>query len=159
MNAGQEHGAVASETVCLFELYKFYCETAEKVSDRRAAGNTWLLSINSAIIALYGLLHEAGLADAIGGPVLWTVAIPIAGAITCVSWLQILTSYNQLNTAKFKVLHEIEHHLPIKPFQREEEFHDQLSRQPLSRIERGIPVAFLLLHILFFGAAIYVVLA
>ena len=35
------------------ELYKLYLETAETVSERRAAANTWMLSVNSAIVALY----------------------------------------------------------------------------------------------------------
>jgi hypothetical protein len=41
-----------------FELYKLYLATAEKVSDRRAQANAWMLSVNSAIVGLYGYLGE-----------------------------------------------------------------------------------------------------
>ena len=33
-------------------LFELYLATAEKVSDRRAQANTWMLSVNSAIVAL-----------------------------------------------------------------------------------------------------------
>ena len=36
-----------------FELYKLYLATAEKVSDRRAQANAWMLSVNSAVVGLY----------------------------------------------------------------------------------------------------------
>jgi hypothetical protein len=38
-------------------LLKLYLATAEKVSDRRAQANSWMLSVNSAIVALYGYLQ------------------------------------------------------------------------------------------------------
>lgn len=42
-----------------FALFELYLATAEKVSDRRAQANTWLLSVNSAIVALYGYLADS----------------------------------------------------------------------------------------------------
>jgi hypothetical protein len=38
-------------------LFELYLATAEKVSDRRAQANSWMLSVNSAIVALYGYLQ------------------------------------------------------------------------------------------------------
>jgi hypothetical protein len=35
-------------------LFELYLATAEKVSDCRAQANSWMLSVNSAIVALYG---------------------------------------------------------------------------------------------------------
>jgi len=43
-------------------LFELYLATAEKVSDRRAQANTWMLSVNSAIVALYGYLQADKLA-------------------------------------------------------------------------------------------------
>ncbi len=37
-----------------FAMYELYLATAEKGSDRRAQANSWMLSLNSAIVALYG---------------------------------------------------------------------------------------------------------
>jgi hypothetical protein len=38
-------------------LFELYLATAEKVSDRRAQANAWMLSVNSAIVALYSYLQ------------------------------------------------------------------------------------------------------
>ena len=38
-------------------LFELYLATAEKVSDRRAQANAWMLSVNSAIVGLYGYLQ------------------------------------------------------------------------------------------------------
>jgi hypothetical protein len=38
-------------------LFELHLATAEKVSDRRAQANAWMLSVNSAIVALYGYLQ------------------------------------------------------------------------------------------------------
>ncbi len=67
-----------------FDLYKLYLETAEKVSDRRGAANQWLLSVNSAVVGLYGYLSsgKAGSGDA--EEIIWRWAIPCAGAAVAV---------------------------------------------------------------------------
>jgi hypothetical protein len=38
-------------------LFELYLATAEKVSDRRAQANSWMLGVNSAIVSLYGYLQ------------------------------------------------------------------------------------------------------
>ena len=45
-----------SEDLAIFELY---LATAEKISDRRLSANTWMLSVNSAVVALYGYTEQA----------------------------------------------------------------------------------------------------
>src|ERR1700724_2204464 len=95
-------------------LFKLYLDTAEKVSDRRAQANTWMLSVNSAIIALYGYLQEHK-----GDEAVWLWAIPAAGAIVCLAWAALLASYRKLNRAKFEVLMELEKDLPVPLFTRE----------------------------------------
>ena len=39
----------------LLEQYKLYVQSAENVSARRVASNRYLLTINAALVALYGL--------------------------------------------------------------------------------------------------------
>ena len=67
-------------------LYELYLGTAEKVSDRRAQANSWMLSVNSAIVALYGYLQGDHPAVDGAGKAVWLWAIPAAGAIVCVAW-------------------------------------------------------------------------
>lgn len=42
----------------LFELYKLYIETVDKMSERLNAANTWMLLVNSALVALYAFLEK-----------------------------------------------------------------------------------------------------
>lgn len=39
----------------LFEQYKLYIESAEKISDRRQSANNYFIAINTALISLLGL--------------------------------------------------------------------------------------------------------
>jgi hypothetical protein len=128
-------------------LFELYLATAEKVSDRRAQANAWMLSVNSAIVALYGYLQSDKLAVPTGQKTIWLWAIPAAGALVCVAWTTLLTSYRKLNRAKFAVLQEIEADLPLQPFKREREVYTLDHRRALSSVETAIPVCFVLLYL------------
>ena len=66
--------------------FELYLATAKKVSDRRAQSNAWMLSVNSAIVALYGFLQADKMAVGTGQKAVWLWAIPAAGAIVCLAW-------------------------------------------------------------------------
>src|SRR5262252_5113503 len=89
-------------------LFELYLATAEKVSDRRVQANSWMLSVNSAIVALYGYLQADKMSVGAAQKVVWLWAIPAGGAIVCLAWITSLTSYRKLNRAKFAVLTQIE---------------------------------------------------
>lgn len=127
-------------------LFELYLATAEKVSDRRAQANAWMLSVNSAIVALYGYLPADK--TAVGGPqkAVWLWAIPAAGVIVCVAWWALPTSYRDLHRAKIAVLQQIEADLPVALFARERETYRRNRRRSLSNIERMIPVCFAVLY-------------
>jgi hypothetical protein len=74
-------------------IFELYLATAEKVGDRRAQANTWMLSVNSAIVALYGYLQADKMAVGAAQKAVWLWAIPTAGAIVCLAWSALLTSY------------------------------------------------------------------
>jgi hypothetical protein len=135
-------------------LFELYLATAEKVSDRRAQANSWMLSVNSAIIALYGYLQADKMAVGATQKMVWLWAIPAAGAIVCLAWAALLTSYRKLNRAKFAVLTQIEADLPIPPFTREREAYRRDRRRSLSTVERLIPGCFVLLYAIMLSAAI-----
>jgi hypothetical protein len=97
-----------------FAIFELYLATAEKVSDRPAQANSWMLSVNSAIVALYGYLQSDKLASA-PQKMVWLWAIPAAGAIVCLASSALLKSYRELNRAKFAVLAELEADLPASP--------------------------------------------
>ena len=138
---------MTSDPAARFELYKLYLSTAEKVSDRRAQANVWMLSVNSAIIGLYGYLgKDQSLAD-LAARELWRYVIPAAGIVLCLAWAAVLTSYSKLNGAKFKVLHDLEAQMPFAPFTRERQYYKQERRHPLSRVETRVPWILMAIYI------------
>ena len=138
-----------------FALYELLVTTAENVSNRRAQANAWMLSINSAIVALYGYLQpDKGIVGSNAVKDVWLWAIPIAGILVCLAWYTLLTSYRSLNRAKFKVLHEIEGDLAVQLFADEEKAYELEGRISLSKIESAIPWTFIILYLAMVTAAL-----
>jgi hypothetical protein len=135
-------------------LFELYLATAEKISDRRAQANSWMLSVNSAVVAFYGYLQADKMAVGAAQRALWLWAIPAAGALVSLAWASLLTSYRKLNRAKFEVIKQLEADLPIPPFTREQEAYRRDRRWSLSSIETAIPICFVLLYALLLVTAI-----
>lgn len=127
----------------LVDQYKLYVEMADRVSARRQQANSYFLSINTAMLAFVGYITSKESSD-----FLWMVGA--AGIALSILWWQIITSYRDLNSAKFKVVHEIEKQLPISAYDAEWRAMGQgkVPRlyRPVSHIERWVPWIFLLLH-------------
>jgi hypothetical protein len=127
----------------LLDQYKLYVEMADRISQRRATANTYFLSLNSAILAFVGYLtvKETGQ---------HTWMLGLGGLALAVLWETLVTSYRNLNTAKFKVIHQIESRLPISPYHAEwiamGEGRDSSLYRPISHIEQGVPYVFMVLH-------------
>ena len=128
----------------LLEQYKLYVQSAENGSARRVASNRHLLTLNIALIALYGGLQSAGLSQNY-----WLLLVPVTGMLASFLWYRIIKSYRDLNTVKFKVIHELEQHLPAALFRYEWELaeHGQgKAYNPVTHIEQWLPIAFCVLH-------------
>ena len=70
----------------------------------RVTSNNFLLPANVFLVTLSGFQTTA----AVEG---WRAAfIPGAGLLVSLTWFSIMTSYKHLNTAKFKVIHQLEGH-------------------------------------------------
>ncbi len=127
----------------LLEQYKLYVQSAENNSIRRVASSRYLLTLNAAIVALYGLRSTTF------GESYWTLFIPLVGLPSALLWHQIIKSFRNLNTAKFGVIHEMEQHLPAAPFQHEWHVAEQGKGKvynPVTHIEQWLPLGFALLH-------------
>jgi hypothetical protein len=122
-------------------MFELFLATAEKVSDRRAQANSWMLSVNSAIVALYGYIQSDKMAVGVPPKAVWLWAIPAGGAIVCLAWAALLASYRKLNSAKYTVLAELEADLPASPFTRERQIYKEDGRRSFSQIEILIPPA------------------
>lgn len=131
----------------LLEQYKLYVDSANRVSDRRASTNNYLLTVSAGLVTLYGLGARSG------SPVAWQVVVPVGGVAICLVWWQLVVSYRQLNGVKFKVIHELEQHLPAELFRHEWRLAEQGRGKtyiPFTHLEWAVPFIF---------AALYLVLA
>lgn len=129
----------------LFEQYKLYVESAEKISERREAANNYLLTVNAFLVTLHGLVAASRFNT------LWTILIPVAGFLVALTWHRIITSYRDLNTVKFKVIHELEQYMPAALYEYEWHKAEQgrgKAYHPLSHLERWVPLIFMALYVL-----------
>src|SRR5439155_676026 len=133
-NAKESYGEHFQEH--LLEQYKLYVESSEKVSEKRISTGNYLLAVSSSLLTVFGIasaLHVVGA---------WLVIIPIAGFLVSLTWFSLVISYKDLNTAKFKVIHELENYLPAALFRYEWylcEHGKGKAYNPITHLERWIP--------------------
>jgi len=102
----------------LLELYKMYVEMADNVSARRSKCNTFFLSVNTLLVTAIGILSELGSCFETLN-VYWVLITSFSGILFCWTWLSTISSYRQLNSGKFKVIHLIEEKLPLAMYKAE----------------------------------------
>ncbi len=130
----------------LLEMYKTYLEMADRISQRRQSANSFYLSLNTAIIGLIGYVQ-------LGRPMehsfYWLVAI--AGAIISYLWYRQIRSYKDMNSGKFKVVHELETYLPVCPYDAEwtalGEGKNPDLYLPFTVVELRVPFVFMAIHL------------
>ena len=103
-----------SEQDQLLDIYKLHAELADRVSQRREGANRLYVSLHVGLVVFIAALLRFGFGDAPEHLVLGTIGG--VGALLSVSWFVVIRSYRQLNTEKFRVLHELEKRLPYQFF-------------------------------------------
>ena len=129
----------------LLEQYKLYVQSAENVSARRVQSSRYLLTLNAALVALYGL-QSAGFNQNY-----WTLLVPVIGIPVSLLWYLIIKSHADLNRIKFEVIHEFERHLPAVMYKYEWELAERgqgKAYRAVTKIERWIPILFAVLHVI-----------
>jgi len=129
----------------LFEQYKLYVESADKISDRRQNANNYFITINTALITLLGLSFQIK-------NIMWIrPLLSFVGIIICAIFWFLLRSYKQMNSGKFKVIHQIEQYLPLALYDYEwkilGEGKNKKIYYPFSHIELLIPLVFGIIHL------------
>ena len=127
----------------VLEQYKLYVQSTENVSARRVASSRYLLTLNVALVALYG--YQASNPD----PGWWAILVPILGALVSVLWHRIIKSHKDLNAVKFEIVQELEQHLPASLYTHEWRLAEEgrgRSYRSVTDIEQWIPLVFLALH-------------
>lgn len=143
LNPGEEYPGNEKYQSHLLDQYKLYVEMADRVSARRQTANAYFLTINTALLGFVGYVTIKD-----SGDYLWLLGV--VGSILSYLWYRIVVSYRDLNSGKFKVIHEIEKRLPISPYDAEWEAvgrgKDSSLYKPLTHVEKGVPWVFLVLH-------------
>lgn len=130
----------------VLEMWKVYLGMADHISDRRERANAFFVALHTGSIAVVGFLFEKQMFA-------WIVIVALfAGVPFSYLWYRLVRSYRDLNTAKFKIVHEIENLLPLKLFDGEWEAvgrgEDSKLYLPFTHIELAVPLVFLAIHIL-----------
>jgi hypothetical protein len=121
------------------DMYKDYVASADKMSEHRHAANTFFMTANTALLSVTGYLTGDGAGN------LWLPAL--AGVVFSVTWRVLIGSYRGLNTAKYAVIHDMEQHLPLAPYDSEWAHIKSAGHYlPFSTVESVVPLAFVGLH-------------
>ena len=101
----------------LLEQYKLYVEMADRISNRRAQTNRFYISLLSGLLALLSIVVGRDIFSDFQ-TIVFSV-ISVLGLTLCALWNVNIRSYRQLNSGKFKVIHEMEQQLPFPCYNRE----------------------------------------
>ena len=123
----------------LLKQYEIFVESSEKISLKRMSANTWYAGLNTALFAVAG--YTSILSNKLAA-----IIMSVLGILLCLAWMTNISSYKRLNSAKFKVIHELEEHLPARPFTREDNYLN--GHYKLAKVEKYIPYLFILAYIL-----------
>jgi hypothetical protein len=149
-----EYESTNSYNTHLLEQYKVYLASAEKISDRRQTANSFFVTLNTVLVSLISYLNPS---TSNSSQMYWIVSL--AGIAICFMWYRLVRSYKDLNSAKFKVIHEIEKNLPISPYDAEWEAVGRGENSklylPFTHIEILVPWVFLILHLWVLVSGLY----
>lgn len=126
----------------LVEQYKLYVQMADNASERRSKTNAYYVSVTAAILVLAARFEWFAPADKFQA--FGLILIAVLGMLVCLVWRANVTSFQQLNRAKFQVIHEMEERLPFSCYRKEWEFlgrgTDRKRYLQLTQIERVLPL-------------------
>jgi hypothetical protein len=126
----------------LLEQYKLYVEMTDRLSARRNDAAKFYTSLLTALLALIPFVLGQGLVTPVHKIAL--LGIGVIGAILCFIWVVNINSYKQLASLKFKVIEEMEQHLPYQCYSREWQIlgTGKYSYRRLNKVERIVPILF-----------------
>ena len=131
------------------EIYKLHAELADRVSQRREGANRLYVTLLLGLVLFLTALMRFGVGDV--PERLVTCSVGIFGILLSASWYVVIRSYRQLNTGKFKALHELEERLAYPFFKREwdllAEGKDFNRYWKLTVVETSLPIIFGLLFL------------
>lgn len=115
-------------------IWQTCVEMANGVSQRRDTMNNLFVTLNIAVIAAVSWMWDVK-----------TVFLCVAGLVICVVWLLYINNFKRLNTAKFRVIYDLEERLGVTPFKDEWDILKKTKRYlEGTKLERILPITFAL---------------
>lgn len=127
----------------IIDIYKIYVEMVDRIYARRLSSHKFFLSLNTAIIALWGY---RGIFSTVENS--FSIIIAIAGLVLSLTWFFYIRSNRILRGNAFRVIHGIENFLPIKPYYTEDKINKGSNYIGFTIIEMVIPWVFLAIFII-----------
>ena len=133
----------------LLEQYKIFLQTSEDLVARRQNVNNFYISINSALMATFGVIWALEILPfykfVIG------TLLALVGIILSFSWIKLLESYGNLNSSKMKIISYIEKQLPASLYDAEwAALSDKLNKKKyvsFTNSEKRVPVLFIIVYV------------
>jgi hypothetical protein len=126
----------------IIDLYKFYYSTADGVSSKRMQANNYFFGLHGALSSVALLLQNKVNLFLLDG-------ITIIFIFHCIIWFKSIYYYKALNSAKFKIINELElNNLKLPLFNKEWEIiqNGKDKNKRLSIYEAYIPIGFVLIY-------------
>ena len=121
------------------EQYKLFVKTADDITMRRLQTNKFYLTILLGLFTIAGFFNKNGITEVLSEHII-LMLISVIGIALSVIWYVNIESFKLLNSAKFKVILEMEKELPCACFDKEWEYRDPLSYPILTEIEKFLPI-------------------
>ena len=134
-----------SEIAARLALHKLCVEMVNHVNQRKENANKFFLTLATAPVAILVLASRINAEFAPSPTVLLITGI--AGIAIAAIWFLNLITYTKLNIAKFKVIFEIEEHLPFPVFTKEWSYLEPVRYPRFTRAETSVPLIILLTYI------------
>lgn len=133
----------------LLEQYKVFLQTSEDLVSRRQSVNNFYISINSALMAAFGIVWALDILPLYR--FLTGILLSAVGVILSVSWIKLLASYGDLNSSKMKIISYIEKQLPASLYDAEwAALSDKLNQRKyvsFTNCEKRVPALFIVVYI------------
>lgn len=123
----------------LLEQYKMFVDTSLDVTSKRLESNKFHLTLNSVV---FGFTSYMTILNQYAVIILFS----FVGILISAVWLKNIIAYRELNSAKFKVIHELEKHLPARLFKCEEDYYLK-KYHGLTATEKFYPMIFIALYL------------
>lgn len=144
----------------LFEQYKIMVGTSEELVKRRQIMNTFFLTLNLGILSAIGIVVKRLFNISNIGDIIFLISLSVIGGVSAYSWRQMIISFGQLNSGKFKVINTLEKYLSVSIFNAEwvalGRGNDKKKYSSFTSVEKNVPnVLFVAYTLVFIGVVFY----